>query len=78
MELITHSQHDNRIKKERRRLHRQIAEVLEELYGDQTADIAVALAYHYREAGDEVMALPYLVPAGDYARDLYANEEAEG
>ena len=52
--------------------------MLEELYGDQTADIAVALAYHYREAGDEAKALPYLVQAGDYARDQYANEEAEG
>ena len=62
---------------ERRLLHRQIAEALEELYGAEVEEIAVVVAYHYQEAGDAKRAFPYLVQAGDAARDEYANDEAE-
>jgi len=62
----------------RRLLHRRVAEIVEErqqgtLTGLQTA----ALAHHYEEAGNREKATHYLLLAGDQARQLYANNEAE-
>ncbi len=61
---------------ERRLLHREIADILQELYAGRTAEITVQLAWHYVEAGEDEKALPYLLKAGDSARDLYAFDEA--
>ncbi len=61
---------------ERRLLHGEIAVALEGLYGGQTDEIAVQLAYHYDEAGQGEKAVEYLLRAGDQARLAYANEEA--
>jgi tetratricopeptide (TPR) repeat protein len=61
---------------ERRLLHGQIAAVLEGLYKGSTETVAVQLARHYSEAGDEQRTLKYLTLAGDVARASYANEEA--
>jgi ABC-type oligopeptide transport system substrate-binding subunit len=61
---------------ERRMLHRDIAVTLEELYDGRTGEIAVQLARHFVEAGEDDKALPYLLQAGDRARLLYAFEEA--
>ena len=61
---------------ERRLLHRQIAQLLEELYQDQKGEITVQLARHYSEAGEGEQAIGYLLQAGDKARGLYAYPEA--
>ncbi|RME42553.1 MAG: hypothetical protein D6791_17465 [Chloroflexi bacterium] len=61
---------------ERRLLHGEIAEVLEELYAGRTEDITVQLARHYTEAGEADKAVEYLLLAGDRARSLYAHQEA--
>ncbi|MFQ5596321.1 MAG: ABC transporter substrate-binding protein, partial [Anaerolineae bacterium] len=61
---------------ERRLLHGEIAEVLEELYAGHTEDITVQLAHHYSEAGEADKAIEYLLQAGDQARGLYAHQEA--
>jgi adenylate cyclase len=61
---------------ERRALHRQIATLLEELYQGYTKQIAVQLARHYSEAGEDDKALDYLIQAGDAAARLYAHAEA--
>ncbi len=57
-------------------LHEDVGTALEELYGDQAADIAVELAYHFLEAGLEERALPHLIEAGDQAWRAFANQEA--
>ncbi|NIP78800.1 MAG: hypothetical protein GWM90_06210, partial [Gemmatimonadetes bacterium] len=44
---------------ERRLLHGEIAAALEELYGDQTAEIVAHLAHHYAEAGQTEKAIEY-------------------
>jgi tetratricopeptide (TPR) repeat protein len=62
---------------ERMLLHGQIAAVLEELYEGSTETVAVRLAHHYSEAGDDARVLQYLALAGDVALASYANEEAE-
>jgi len=56
----------------RRRLHRRVAAVIEDL---RPGDLE-ALAYHYGEAGDEERALAYILRAADRAHKVYANEEA--
>jgi ABC-type oligopeptide transport system substrate-binding subunit/DNA-binding SARP family transcriptional activator len=61
---------------ERRLLHGEIADILEELYAERLDEVTVQLAWHYVEAGDSDKALPYLLQAGDNARALYAFDEA--
>jgi tetratricopeptide (TPR) repeat protein len=62
---------------EKRLLHGEIAHVLEELHADSIETVTVQLARHYTEAGDNEKASQYLLAAGDRARRLYANAEAE-
>jgi ABC-type oligopeptide transport system substrate-binding subunit len=57
-------------------LHREIAEVLEELYQGHTEEITAQLAHQYAEAGWGEKAVAYLLRAGDEARLAYAYEEA--
>jgi adenylate cyclase len=61
---------------ERRLLHREIAEVLEEIFAENADQFAVQLAFHYQRGGVSDKALHYLTQAGDQARSKYANEEA--
>jgi predicted ATPase len=61
---------------ERRLLHGEIAGVLEELYQDRLDGIAVQLARHYDEAGEEEKAVEYLLMAGNHALRLSAYHEA--
>lgn len=61
----------------RRRWHRQVAEALVALYGDQGPHV-VQVARHYAEAGGQArpMALRYSVLAGDYLRRSYGFRQA--
>jgi adenylate cyclase len=61
---------------ERRRLHAEIGTTLEALYGDESAENAVPLAYHFTQAEIWDKAFHYLRTAGDRARQTYAAHEA--
>jgi serine/threonine protein kinase/tetratricopeptide (TPR) repeat protein len=61
---------------ERVYLHEEMGNVLEKIYDEQTDEIALSLARHFREAGIPGKAVEYLVRAADKARRVYANEEA--
>ena len=61
---------------ERGRIHAEIADALVALYGEHADDFAASLAHHYIQAGLRRKAVPYLLLAGDRARNLYANHEA--
>ena len=56
----------------RRNLHGQVAEALEAI----RPDACEALAFHFREAGEDGKAVRYLVQAGDRAQALHACQEA--
>jgi tetratricopeptide (TPR) repeat protein len=60
----------------RGRLHRGIAEALEEIHAANLTPQLAALANHFREAGDAEKAIDYLSRAGDEARRVFAHEEA--
>jgi tetratricopeptide (TPR) repeat protein len=57
-------------------LHEDVGNVLEALYGDQVAEIAVQLARHFQGAGITEKAEKYLRQAGDVATRLHALAEA--
>jgi len=61
---------------ERTHLHGEFARVLETLYGEQAAEIAVSLARHFHEAGDTEKAVEYFHKAGEKASKISANQEA--
>ena len=63
---------------ERVHLHQDVGEVLEALYGDETAEIAPQLARHFDKAGITDKAIHYLQVAGDQAVQRTANVEAIG
>jgi ABC-type oligopeptide transport system substrate-binding subunit/class 3 adenylate cyclase len=62
---------------ERRRLHREAAQWLEER-PDPADDALALLAHHWLAAEDEEKAVHYLTRAGDQARQDYALDEAIG
>lgn len=61
---------------ERRLLHGDIGEVLEELHGDRAVRIALDLARHFDEAGDDGKAARYWAMAGRNAMSVSAFSEA--
>ncbi len=61
---------------ERKRLHRLVAQTLEELYPERRAELAPLLAQHFGEAGDDAKTLEYAELSGDAARRINANAEA--
>jgi class 3 adenylate cyclase/tetratricopeptide (TPR) repeat protein len=60
----------------RKELHRRAGEVLEELYPEQRAELASALAYHFRLGEDWQRAADYAMGAGAQAVKVYAMNEA--
>jgi DNA-binding SARP family transcriptional activator len=61
---------------ERAYLHEDVGNVLEEFYEDQAGEIAVQLAWHFREARIMEKAIQYLRQAGERALGLSAYQEA--
>jgi predicted ATPase len=61
---------------ERGYLHEAIGNTVEQLYGEQTKEVAGELARHFEAAGLPVRAVDYLYQAGERAVHLSANEEA--
>jgi len=61
---------------ERRRLHRVIAEALEEMHAANLTPHLAALAHHFREAGIAEKAIDYSIRAGESAYAVLAFEDA--
>ncbi len=64
-----------------RLLHRRVAEALEQVAQHATehrlsGDLAAQLGHHYAAAGNGEKAVPYLLQAGDRAREVFAWQEA--
>ena len=60
----------------RRQLHRQTGELLEEWYGDKSAQIAAQLAMHYERARDFGRAVQHLKQVARNAARVHASAEA--
>ena len=61
---------------ERSYVHEEVGTTLETLYGDRTEEIAVQLAWHFKEAEIHQKAVTYLRQAGEQAARLSANDQA--
>jgi len=68
--------YDGMLRTRRRHLHGRAGAALEQSQASQRFEHYDLLAYHYSHSADPTRAIPYLVAAGDRARDRYANEEA--
>lgn len=64
------------LRKERRDLHRAVAEALEAVHPHRLDEFAPSLARHYAEAGDADQAVSYFLSAGRRARSQGARVEA--
>ena len=74
--LVQDAAYTSLLKQERRELHRLVGEALEKLYPEQQAEHAGELALHFERAEMWDRAVHYLMAAGQYALERYANREA--
>jgi tetratricopeptide (TPR) repeat protein len=64
------------LKKQRREIHEQIAQVIENVFKDRLAEFNETLAYHYARGQSDTKAIDYLVKSGEKSLARYAVEEA--
>lgn len=64
------------LKQDRRRLHRDVGECLEQALAGNIDEFAPILARHFDEAGDDARAVDYLSRAAESASRRYASREA--
>ncbi|TFG60393.1 MAG: adenylate/guanylate cyclase domain-containing protein, partial [Spirochaetales bacterium] len=64
------------LKKERRRIHEDVARVMEELFADRISEFYESIAFHYRQSENTEKAVFYLMKAGKKCIDKYAAAEA--
>ncbi|HSJ58461.1 MAG TPA: SpoIIE family protein phosphatase [Anaerolineae bacterium] len=75
--LVQDAAYGSILSSDRRRLHRAVGQVVEELYSDRLDEHAATLARHFAGAGDQERARAYYRRAGDAALASFANQEAE-
>jgi tetratricopeptide (TPR) repeat protein len=64
------------LKKERREIHEQIAQVMETVFQDRLPEFYETLAFHFARGQSVVKAVDYLVKSGEKSLARYAVEEA--
>lgn len=64
------------LKKQRREIHEQIAQVIESVFKDRLAEFNETLAYHFARGQSVTKAVDYLVKSGEKSLARYAVEEA--
>jgi len=64
------------LKKQRREIHEQIAQVIEGVFKNRLAEFNETLAYHFARGQSDTKAVDYLVKSGEKSLARYAVEEA--
>ena len=64
------------LKKQRRKIHEQIAQVMESVFKDRLAEFNETLAYHFARGLSVAKAVDYLVKSGEKSLARYAVEES--
>ena len=64
------------LKKERRKIHEQIGQVIEELFKDRLAEFYETLAFHFARGQSVTKAVDYLLKSGEKCLARYTVEEA--
>jgi predicted ATPase/DNA-binding SARP family transcriptional activator/class 3 adenylate cyclase len=76
--LTQEAAYDSLLRRERRTIHRRVAEALERLYPERVEEQLGLLARHWEQAGENERAVAYLQRAGEQAAAQFANDEAIG
>ncbi len=63
---------------QRKKMHQQVGEAMEELHPDRVEELAPTLANHFEKAENRAKALDYLTRAAERAARVFANREAIG
>lgn len=74
--LVQEALRQSLLKRERKRYHRLIADVMEESFPDVVAMQPELIAYHFNEAGDAIHAIDYWTRAAEMNVRQSANKEA--
>jgi class 3 adenylate cyclase/tetratricopeptide (TPR) repeat protein/ABC-type Na+ transport system ATPase subunit NatA len=74
--LVKDAAYQGLLRSKRLALHREIADVVTEKFPQLVERNPELLAFHYREAGEAALAIPYNFTAGDDAAKRYAAAEA--
>ena len=74
--IIQESAYDSLLRPDRRRLHQEVGEILEQTFQGRLDDIADVLANHFDEGGESPKALRLYARAGDLASRRSDNHEA--
>lgn len=74
--LVQETVYSSLMKHDRKRLHRVVAQQIEEAYPDALDENAARLAQHYAEAGEDAKTVEFATRAGDIATRVYAHPEA--
>ncbi len=73
--LVQDAAYESLLKQERRTLHRQVGDALENLYPERHGELAAVLARHFEQAGEPDKAIEYLVEAARFAYERHAVQE---
>lgn len=65
--LVQDAAYGSLLKQERRGLHAQVGNALEDLYPDRREELAAVLGMHFEQAGETDKAIDYLIAAGNYS-----------
>jgi ABC-type transport system substrate-binding protein len=76
--LVREAAYTTLLDQRRRDLHRVVGTALEELSANELSEAFGLLAHHFAEADEPERAARYLLEAGDAAKAVYAEEEANG
>lgn len=74
--LVQDAAYGSLLKQERRGLHAQVGEALEDLYPERREELAAVLAMHFEQAGETNKAIDYHLAAGSYGLQRNALTEA--
>ncbi len=74
--LIHEVTYNGLLKKKRKELHREVAEIIEELYPDELEKFTEVLAHQYLNSDNVDKAIEWLKRAGNKAKERFANNEA--
>ena len=74
--LVQDAAYGSLLKQERRGLHQQVGEALEELYPERRSELSAVLAIHFEQAGETDKAIDYHLAAGNYGLQRNALAEA--
>jgi tetratricopeptide (TPR) repeat protein len=75
-QLVQDAAYGSLLKQERRELHGQVGDALEELYPERRAELSPVLGMHFEQAGEADKAIDYYAEGARHALGAYAIQEA--